>query len=90
MEATTEATTARKRINNKAKVTEPMAAKTSESKLSANCKDRNNCDVSYRAKENVQVKELPWNGNQAERRCHSVLEKDQGVEGKSGVLIPRS
>ena len=76
LEARTEATTARKRISNKANVTEPMAVNTSDSKSSANCEDGDNCDVSYRAKENGQDKQILWNESQAEHRCHPVPEKD--------------
>lgn len=76
LEARTEATTARKRISNKANVTEPMVVKTSDSKSSANCEDGDNCDVSYRAKENGQDKQLFWNESQAEHRYHLVPEKD--------------
>lgn len=89
LEARTETTTARKRISNKAKVTEPMAVKMSDSKSSANCEDGDNCDVSYRAKENGQDKQLLWNESQAEHRCHRARER-LDMEGRSGVLIPGS
>lgn len=86
---TTEATTARKRINNRAKVTAPMAANTSESKSSASCKDGNKCHVSHRAMENRQHRGPLWDENQAKRGHHLVLQKDPGVQGKPSVPGPR-